>query len=326
MSSQQPSISVFMLAYNHGPYIAQAIQSILDQKTDLDYELVIGEDCSTDNTRAVITSFKERYPEKIRVIENTTNVGMHENFLRTLFSCTGKYLCICEGDDYWEHPDKLNIQYQFLESHPDYVLVCGNHKKYIHNEKRFERGDSVSVKDHDISFEKLTRFNCITTATIMFRNVLKRSDFADDFYSIISCDWYMHMKLLNHGKIRYLNYVFAVYRINDGSINGRTNRLAIAKKEMDFLQLVKTGSLLALDNNKKEQLETSIIFKHYDLATAHALNRNRKEAIGLCLHAFKNRPFSKEGFVSLVKTSIQIISPGFFQALRSAKRKAVMAE
>ncbi len=324
--SQQPLISVFMLAYNHEKYISQAIQSILDQKTDIAFELVIGEDCSTDNTRAIILDFQQRYPQIIRVIENTTNVGMHENFLRTLFSCTGKYLCICEGDDYWEHPDKLNIQYQFMESHPEYVLVCGNHKRYIDNEKRFERGDAVSVSDHDISFEKLSRFNCITTATIMFRNVLKRSDFGDDFYSIISCDWYLYMKLLNHGKIRFINHVFAVYRINDGSINGRTNRLAIAKKEMDFLKLVKTGSLLALNDSSTEKLETSIIFKHYDLASAHALNRNRKEAIGLCLYAFKNKPLSKDGFVQLVKTSIQIISPGLFQALRRVKRKVVMAE
>jgi glycosyltransferase involved in cell wall biosynthesis len=309
-----------MLAYNHENYIAQAIQSILDQKTDLDYELVIGEDCSTDNTRAVINDFKERYPHKIKVIENTTNVGMHENFLRTLFSCKGKYLCLCEGDDYWSNPNKLTIQYQFLETNKDYVLVCGNHKKYIQNSGRFDMGDPESVKHHDIDFEKLIKYNCITTATIMFRNVLKRADFTDDFYSIISCDWYMHMRLLNHGKIRYLSDNFAVYRINDGSINGRTNRLKIAEKEMDFLQLAKKGDLVALDNNRKEQLDSSILFKHYDLANAHALNRNRKEAIRLCRYSFKNTPLSKEGFFQFIKTTILIVSPDLFQTVRKVKR------
>lgn len=320
MSPQPPVISVFMLAYNHGPYIAQAIQSILDQKTDLDYELVIGEDCSTDNTRAVITSFKERYPEKIRVIENTTNVGMHENFLRTLFSCRGKYLCLCEGDDYWVNPNKLDIQYQFLEANPDYVLVCGNHKKYYQNTGRFDRGDAPSVNDHDIAFEKLIRFNCITTATIMFRNVLKREDFTPDFFSIISCDWYTYMKLLGHGKIRYLNHVFAVYRINEGSINGRTNRLTIAKKEMGFMELVKKGEMVSLDDSKKKALEQSMLLKQYDIANGHALNGNKKEAFKLSIDTFRSAPWSSASLKDFARTTLLTINPGFFQAIRNVKR------
>jgi glycosyltransferase involved in cell wall biosynthesis len=320
MSSQQPVISVFMLAYNHEPYIAQAIQSILDQKTDLEYELVIGEDCSTDNTRAVINGFKEKYPEKIKVIENTTNVGMHENFLRTLFSCRGKYLCLCEGDDYWVNPDKLNLQYQFLESNPDYVLVCGNHKKFIQNSNQFDKGNPPSVKDHDIAFEKLIRFNCITTATIMFRNVLTREDFTPDFFSIISCDWYMYMKLLNHGKIRYLSDTFAVYRINEGSINGRSTRLAIAQKEMKFMELVKTGSLVNLDSNKKEHLHKSIQLKYYDIAQGEALNGNRRAAFKLSTQTFRNNPLSLTGLNDFLKTTLRIISPDFFQKIRDVKR------
>jgi glycosyltransferase involved in cell wall biosynthesis len=320
MSSQQPDISVFMLAYNHENYIAQAIQGILDQKTDLDYELVIGEDCSTDKTRAVIHDFKQRYPEKIRVIENTTNVGMHENFLRTLFSCKGKYLCLCEGDDYWINPDKLNLEYKFLEANPEYVLVCGNHKKFIQNINQFDTGNSVSVKDHDITFEKLIRFNCITTATIMFRNVLKREDFAHDFFSIISCDWYMYMKLLNHGKIRYLNHTFAVYRINEGSINGRSTRLAIAQKEMKFMELVKTGSLVNLDGSSMEHLNKSIQLKYYDIAQGEALNGNRKAAFKLSTQIFRNNPLSLAGVNDFFKTTLRIISPDFFQTVRNVKR------
>ena len=316
----QPTLSVFMLAYNHEPYIAQAIQSILDQKIDLDFELVIGEDCSTDRTRAIILEFKEKYPEKIKVIENTTNVGMHENFLRTLFSCKGKYLCICEGDDYWINPDKLTIQYQFLESNPGYVLVCGNHKRYIQNTHTFDRGNPVSVTDHDIGFEKLIRFNCITTATIMFRNVLKREDFAPDFFSIISCDWYLYMKLLNHGKIRYLSQIFAVYRINEGSINGRSTRLSIANKEMNFIKLVEAGSLLKLDEQKTEAIERSIRFKHYDIAQGEALMGNRRAAFKLGVRTFRNVPVSLASIKEFIKTVILAGSPGLFQKVREVKR------
>lgn len=308
-----------MLAYNHENYIAQAIQSIMDQKTDLPYELVIGEDFSTDNTRAVINEFKERYPEKIRVLENATNLGMHDNFLNTIFSCRGKYLCMCEGDDYWINPDKLNLQYQFLEANPDYVMACGNHKRYFQKTDTFDRGSSVSVKDHDITFAKLIRFNCITSATIMFRNVLKREDFTPDFYSIISCDWYMHMRLLGHGKIRYLSHHFAVYRINEGSINGRTNRLTISRKELDFLELVKKGNLVDLDGDRMEEVEKSILLKNYDLAQAHAMNGNRKTALKLCADAIK-RIQSPESLRQFAKATLLIASPGLFNMVRNVKR------
>jgi glycosyltransferase involved in cell wall biosynthesis len=317
--SFQPTISVLMLAYNHEPYIAQAIQSVLDQKTDLDFELVIGEDFSKDRTRAIILEFKEKYPAKIKVIENATNVGMHENFLRTLFSCGGKYLCVCEGDDYWNNPDKLNLQYQFLEAKPEYVLVCGNHARYIQNTNQFERGNPVAGPDHDITFEQLIQGNSITTATIMFRNVLKREDFAPDFFSIISCDWYMYMKLLSHGKFRYVNKNVAVYRINEGSINGRTNRLTIANKEMDFMELVKRGSLIALDESRTRAVNKAMIFKNFDIAQANAVNGNKKVAFKLSMYALRNS-FSVVSMKQFIKTVLLISSPGLLQAVRKVKR------
>jgi len=320
MIPNKPTISVFMLAYNHEPYIAQSIESIMTQETNLNYELVIGEDCSTDNTKAVIKVYMERYPGKIRLIDNRVNIGMHQNFLNTMFSCHGKYLCLCEGDDYWDNPKKLDLQFNFLEANPEYVLVCGNRKRFLHNENKFEDDPTPAPKDHDIGFEKLIRFNCITTATIMFRNVLKFEDFTNDFYSIISCDWYMYMKLLYHGKFRYLNPVFAVYRANDGSITGRTNRLIIDQKEMKFLELVKVGNLIDLDANKRKYLELSILYRHNELAKAHAQNGDQKMAIKLWWYSFKKRPLTLESVYQLAITFLLIISPSFFQTLRSLKR------
>ncbi|MCU0344718.1 MAG: glycosyltransferase [Ignavibacterium sp.] len=320
MLTKEPVISVLVLAYNHEKFIAQTIQGILNQKTDIGYELIIGEDCSTDNTRAVVSEYSLRYPEKIRVIESNQNVGMHNNFLRTLFACRGKYICICEGDDYWDNPDKLTIQYQFMESNPDYVLVCGNHKRYIQNTGMFEPGNSKSIKDHDVDFDRLIRYNCITTATIMFRNVLKQSDFTKDFYTIISCDWFMYMRLLKHGKMRYLNQQFAVYRINDGSINGRTTRIKIEEQEMDFLKLVKKGELIELDTTRREQLERSIGIKYYAFAKAHAKNGNRKTAFSLNMYALRNNPLNLESLMNFAMSGIMIISPDVFQILRKIKR------
>ncbi len=123
----QPLVSVKMITYNHAPYIAQAIESVLMQKTDFPFELVIGEDCSTDETRRIVFDYAERYPETIRVITSDANVGMHQNSHRTAKACQGKYIAYCEGDDYWHHPDKLQKQVDYLEQHPEYGLVCSDY-------------------------------------------------------------------------------------------------------------------------------------------------------------------------------------------------------
>jgi glycosyltransferase involved in cell wall biosynthesis len=115
--------SVAMITYNHASYIAEAIEGVLSQETDFPIELVIGEDCSTDGTRAIVFDYQKRHPDLIRVIACDENVGMIANILRTERACRGKYVAYCEGDDFWHHPQKLQKQVDFLEKNPEYGLV-----------------------------------------------------------------------------------------------------------------------------------------------------------------------------------------------------------
>ena len=109
-------VSVAMITYNHERFIAQAIESVLMQQTDFAVELVIGEDCSTDGTRAIVRDYGERYPERIRLLLPEHNLGMMPNFVATLKACRGQYVASVEGDDYWTDPHKLQKQVDFLES------------------------------------------------------------------------------------------------------------------------------------------------------------------------------------------------------------------
>ena len=95
-----PLVSVKMITYNHGPYIADAIEGVLMQKTDFRIELVIGEDCSTDDTRQIVLNRQSEHPDVVRVVTSDRNVGMHKNGDRVLRACRGKYIAVCEGDDY----------------------------------------------------------------------------------------------------------------------------------------------------------------------------------------------------------------------------------
>lgn len=117
---RNPLVSVHMLTYNHERYIRQAIEGVLNQKTDFEYELVIGEDASTDQTREICFEYQRRYPEKIRVLWSETNLYVNGggNGTRVTAACRGKYIAYCEGDDYWTNPDKLQMQVDAFRVNP----------------------------------------------------------------------------------------------------------------------------------------------------------------------------------------------------------------
>lgn len=112
-----------IITYNHKPYIAQAIEGALQQRTSFPFEIVIGEDCSTDGTRQAVFDYQKRFPDIVRVITSDRNVGAHANCQRVYNACSGTYVAYCDGDDYWQNPHKLQMQADFLETHPEHSLV-----------------------------------------------------------------------------------------------------------------------------------------------------------------------------------------------------------
>jgi glycosyltransferase involved in cell wall biosynthesis len=118
-----PTISVLMLAYNHGQWIGEAIASVLAQRTGEPFELIVGEDCSTDDTRAIALDWQRRHPDRIRVVYPETNAGMAANFRRLVDAARGEFLAYCEGDDYWCHPAKLDAQAALLRAEPRAAIV-----------------------------------------------------------------------------------------------------------------------------------------------------------------------------------------------------------
>ena len=123
---KNPFVSVMMITYNHEKYIGQAIKGVINQKTNFPIELIIGEDCSTDRTREVIFNYQKKHPDIIRLITSDENVGARKNSSRCDWSCRGKYVAYCEGDDYWHNMDKLQKQVDYLEGYPDYGMVYSN--------------------------------------------------------------------------------------------------------------------------------------------------------------------------------------------------------
>lgn len=111
-------VSIICLTYNHSDYIVKALDSFLMQETTFDYEVIVGEDCSTDNTLAIVEAYAEAYPDIIRVVTSEENVGSRANGSRARAVARGKYTAICEGDDYWTDPHKLQLQVTYMEENP----------------------------------------------------------------------------------------------------------------------------------------------------------------------------------------------------------------
>ena len=117
-------LSVAMITYNHERFIAQAVESVLAQKVNFDFEVVIGEDCSTDNTRNIVAELQQQYPVRIVALMRPDNLGAMRNLQETLAACKGQYIALLEGDDYWTCEDKLQRQVEFLDSHPECAISC----------------------------------------------------------------------------------------------------------------------------------------------------------------------------------------------------------
>ncbi len=130
-----PMVSVLIVSYNHENYISKALDAVLIQKTNFNYEIVIGEDCSTDNTRKIILDYADKYPEKFKVILQEKNVGAIANEIDVYKKCIGKYIAICEGDDYWIDINKLQNQVDFLEKNNKVSMVFTN--RYIEENGKF---------------------------------------------------------------------------------------------------------------------------------------------------------------------------------------------
>lgn len=116
-------VSVAVLTYNQVDFIGQCLDSILMQKVDFDYEIVVGDDCSTDGTQIVLEDYQKRFPDKFVPLLKDRNEGISKNYQNVLNHCKGKYVALCEGDDYWTAKDKLQTQIDFLERYEDFGFV-----------------------------------------------------------------------------------------------------------------------------------------------------------------------------------------------------------
>jgi glycosyltransferase involved in cell wall biosynthesis len=204
-------VSVLTTTYNQEQYIAQALDGALMQETSFDFEMVVGEDCSTDGTRAIVQRYAEQHPDKVRALLNERNLGMHRNFIQAYRACRGEWIALCEGDDYWIAPDKLQRQVDFLTQHPE-CAVCFTNALVIHDNSDEEDLHCPPDQKEISDFVDLLEENFIPTSSIMFRNKLMLDHVPEKVLELMFGDWPLFLWQAQEGKIGYINEPMAVYR------------------------------------------------------------------------------------------------------------------
>lgn len=214
-------VSIRCFAYNHERFIRQCLDGFVMQKTDFRFEAIVHDDASTDNTAAIIREYAEKYPDIIKPIYETENqYSKHDGSLTRIMNAhtRGKYVAICEGDDYWTDPYKLQKQVDFLESHPDYVMCSHLFDVYNERNKQLQKNDESSFTGKSYDLDTLINGEWyFQPLTVLFRfDAYDREHFAS--YGL-SMDVILYYELLRRGGKGYcLPDVMAVYRIHDGGV------------------------------------------------------------------------------------------------------------
>lgn len=223
---EAPILSVCLITYNQAGYIRKAIDSILMQKVNVTWEIIIADDHSSDGTREIIKEYLEKYKHLIRVILQDTNVGAVKNWTDLMRASQAKYIAYLEGDDYWTDPLKLNMEIVFLEANPDHALICTDYdvlksasgevtKNYLGSAHGLRKEFDIILKNYIFH-----RYSIRSLTVALRRSVLEAYFNETDqriIYNPAAGDLPLWLYILGRYKVHYLPVSTATYRIIPGT-------------------------------------------------------------------------------------------------------------
>jgi glycosyltransferase involved in cell wall biosynthesis len=212
-------LTIVTTTYNQERYIRQALDSFLMQKTNFPFEAIVSDDCSTDQTPAILKEYANLYPDKIKPVFNQTNIGAVNNFVRTLSLAQSEYVALCDGDDYWTDEYKLEKQVNFLDTNPEYT-ICFHQTRIFFEDKR--RVDKIypNILKQDSSLRDLIKENYIPANTVVYRWRFNNGQRLLDVFpkNIIPGDYFIHLLHAEIGKIKLIRETMSSYRRHPGGI------------------------------------------------------------------------------------------------------------
>ena len=275
-----PKISVVTITYGHENFIEQTLDGVFMQDYKGEIEFIISNDHSPDATDRVIKDYLavKEIPINftIKYTQHEVNKGMMTNFIWALEQASGKYIALCEGDDYWTDPLKLQKQVDFLEENEEYVIHSGKAQILKDNKLGKTIGDPLSKKTYDIA-DFYTKNNLVT-CTAMFRNI---SISLSNFEGLVFGDWKLYTLLLSQksGNLAYVaDVIYSVYRIHEGGVMQKITR----QHENAEAHIKQIESVNKDVNSKFTKQDTQIINSYCISIFDHQLQKSRyKECIAV---------------------------------------------
>lgn len=276
---EEPLVSISLVAFNQGPYISEAIESVLMQQVNFSYEIIIHDDASSDNTPEIIRKYASKYPEKIIPIlqeENQFSQGYEVNASFTIPRARGKYIAFLEADDYWIDPGKLQTQVDFLEANPD-VSMCFTATKHIFSDnarkpklKRYRKHDAICTTRDVIALGG--------RLVDMGGAVVRRSIFEDvpAWYHYAQI-WDLTVPLLSllHGNIQYIDQVTSIYRYNVSGSWTQNNKKNFNRRVRNMKKSIRVAD--GFDQETNFQYHTFIQKKHNPMIVEILLLSNEND-------------------------------------------------
>lgn len=269
-----PLVSVMIITYNQEAFIADAIEGVLAQSTSFPFELIIADDHSTDRTTAICAEYAQSHPQLIRHIIREKNLGVARNFFTTMGDCRGEYIALCEGDDYWTDPEKLQTQADVLQSDGQSGYVFTNsvirHRDGIKTPNRqLTKNIPASLELNDVFKLKLMPM----TATVMFRKALLPAPLPEFLFKCHHADWALLVLIASRSGIRYIDKVTSVYR---DSVGVQSSTSQIVKVEMGIALNQELNSYTRFMFDK---FLGNLDFHYGLLALEHLRLRNRRKGM-----------------------------------------------
>lgn len=314
-------VSVYCLCFNHEKYISQTIDSIVKQKTNFKFELIIHDDASSDNSTQIILKYQEMYPNIVRAIIQQDNqfskgVNISKEILFPLFR--GKYIAMCEGDDCWTDESKLQKQVDFLESHTDYS-ACVHNTKILLDDTDIHLTINKLTHDATLDFYKMikTGANQFQTSSVMYRKELMNEENRPKFVDMIQGvgDYPLSVYLALSGKVFYFKDIMSIYRIstcNSWTANVKHNNPKFLRVKKQAIEMLKEANKYSHYRYNKE-FNKAMLWQKYE---ARLIDRKIKYPISEYLTITK-----KESSRTKLKLFLQLYIPFFYSILSNKRYK-----
>lgn len=266
----KPLVSVCVTTYNHAPYIAQALESILAQRTSFGVEIVVGDDCSGDGTAEIVSHYVAQYPDRVRLITGERNVGMRANYRRVVEACRGEYVAMCDGDDFWCDEEKLQRQVEVLENDRGVGLCYSRSKRFYEGtaeEWLYPRGEMYC------DFRSLLFSNTVDNVSAIARRDLVlqyyREVRPEEHPEWLTDDQPMWLWVAAKSKVVALERVTAVHRLlaeSQSQSQDYRKRIAFCDSLMDISiwmdRSVGDGSSVAALKRKRMEVALWVLGQH----------------------------------------------------------------